>query len=123
MLPDINSNRRRPPMNESFQSMGNMARMGGAAGFKRDNVSGRGVPDPGLTGFTYNDPNSTRVSGMPSEEKIGASGMGSYKPTQQSSPMRALDLTQRRSGQTSSVSDQALDLTQEVSGQHGSGAV
>ena len=44
-------------MNESFQSMGSMARMGGAAGFKRDNVGGRGVPDPGLTGFTYNDPN------------------------------------------------------------------
>ena len=57
VLPDIGSARRRPPMNESFQSMGSMARMSGAAGFKRDNVGGRGVPDPGLTGFTYNDPN------------------------------------------------------------------
>ena len=32
--------------------------MTGAAGFKRDSVATRGVPDPGLTGFTYNDPNT-----------------------------------------------------------------
>ena len=44
-------------MGESFHSMG---RMSGAAGFKRDSVASRGVPDPGLTGFTYNDPNSNR---------------------------------------------------------------
>jgi len=43
-------------MGESFQSMG---RMTGAAGFKRDSVASRGhggAPDPGLTGFSYNDP-------------------------------------------------------------------
>jgi len=32
--------------------------MSGAAGFKRDSVQGgsRGMPNPGLTGFSYNDP-------------------------------------------------------------------
>ena len=58
MLPDISGHRRKPQMGESFTSMGNMGRMTGAAGFKRDSVSGRGVPNPGLTGFSYNDPNA-----------------------------------------------------------------
>ena len=44
-------------MGESFQSMG---RMTGAAGFKRDSVASKGVPDAGLTGFSYNDPASAR---------------------------------------------------------------
>lgn len=57
MLPDIGGHVRRPPMNESFHSMG---RMTGAAGFKRDSIVSRGVPDAGLTGFSYNDPNSNR---------------------------------------------------------------
>ena len=35
--------------------------MTGAAGFKRD-----GAPDPGLTGFSYNDPN-----GPPSNTRFG----------------------------------------------------
>ena len=35
MLPDIA--RKRAPMNDTFQSMGSMGRMTGAAGFKRDN--------------------------------------------------------------------------------------
>ena len=35
--------------------------MTGAAGFKRDSVSSRGVPNPGLTGFSYNDPNKSGV--------------------------------------------------------------
>ena len=56
MLPDIGGHKRRPPMGESFQSIG---RMSGAAGFKRESVPSRGgKPDPGLTGFTYNDPNT-----------------------------------------------------------------
>lgn len=43
-------------MGESFQSMG---RMTGAAGFKRDSVQGGGNgPNPGLTGFSFNDPSS-----------------------------------------------------------------
>ena len=58
VLPDIGGHRK-APMGESFQSMG---RMTGAAGFKRDSVQGsaRGIPNAGLTGFSYNDPtNST----------------------------------------------------------------
>lgn len=54
MLPDIGGHKRRPPMGETFHSMG---RMTGAAGFKRDSVASRGGPDPSMTGFTYNDRN------------------------------------------------------------------
>ena len=61
MLPDIGAHRKgQPPMGASFQSMG---RMTGAAGFKRDSVASRGGggnPYPGLTGFTYNDPNAAQ---------------------------------------------------------------
>ena len=60
MLPGIGDHKRRPPMGDSFQSIG---RMSGAAGFKRDSVASRGgKPDPGLTGFTYNDPNTPITS-------------------------------------------------------------
>ena len=46
--------------------------MTGAAGFKRDNVSGRGVPDSaGLTGFSYKDSSG----GQNSQRGIGAVAM------------------------------------------------
>jgi len=52
MFPDIN--KRRAPLNDTLHSMG---RMTGAAGFKRENVPSK-IPDPGLIGFTYRDPNA-----------------------------------------------------------------
>ena len=73
-------------MGASFQSMGNMGRMTGAAGFKRDSVSGN-------TGFNYaGGPGNTQTSsfGMnqPTDDmsysKMG--GAGGYKP---SSPMKS----------------------------------
>ena len=68
MLPGISDHKRRPPMGESFHSMG---RMTGAAGFKRDSVASRGgAPDPGLTGFTYNDPNTPMM--RPEKENAGS---------------------------------------------------
>ena len=82
MLPDINANKRRPPMGESFHSMG---RMTGAAGFKRESVSSRGVPDPGLTGFTYNDPNKVSAVGSTTRYTAGGatqtSSFGVNQPT------------------------------------------
>ena len=62
MLPDIGGHRKGPPMGESFQSMG---RMTGAAGFKRDSVQGsaRGIPNAGLTGFSYNDNSTNKYAG------------------------------------------------------------
>ena len=47
MLPDIGGHKRHHQMGESFQSMGNMGRMTGAAGFKRDSVQGAS------SGFNY----------------------------------------------------------------------
>jgi len=74
-----------------------MGRMTGAAGFKRDSVASRGgKPDPGLTGFTYNDPNATVSSnrngpaglpqtsyfgGVPADDQLpGAYGMKQASP-------------------------------------------
>ena len=89
-LPDISSHKRRPPMGESFQSMG---RMTGAAGFKRDNLNsgGNGPPNAGLTGFSFKDPSSTPkiASGNtqtssfgvnnPTEDHLSGSGMNSTR--------------------------------------------
>lgn len=52
-----------------------MGRMTGAAGFKRDSVASRGFPDPGLTGFSYNDPSSNR--GPASSTQTSKFGMNS----------------------------------------------
>ena len=101
MLPDISGPRRRapPPTGDSFASKG---RMTGAAGFKRDNVSGRGVPDPSLTGFSYKDPsapsshrggiagNNTQSSSFginpPNDDQLSGTGMG--KAFQTASPAK-----------------------------------
>merc|ERR1712107_908143 len=57
-----------------------MGRMSGAAGFKRDSVASRGgKPDPGLTGFSYNDPNATPVMSQRGQNMAGntqTSGFG-----------------------------------------------
>ena len=76
--------------------------MTGAAGFKRENASGRGVPDAGLTGFSYKDPsgqsshrggiagNNTQSSSFginqPTDEQLSGSGMG--KAFQTTSPAK-----------------------------------
>ena len=81
MLPDITGHRRKPQMGESFQSMG---RMTGAAGFKRDSVSSRGMPNPGLTGFTYNDPNAAPSGNRYTPggtTQTSSFGMGGREPT------------------------------------------
>lgn len=78
-------------MGESFHSMG---RMTGAAGFKRDSVASRGgAPDPGLTGFSYHDPNTPMLN----PNKIGASALGVDKPTEDHSGNSAMkkSFTQR----------------------------
>ena len=73
-LPDIGGHKNRVPMGESFQSMG---RMTGAAGFNRDSAGGRGVPDPGLTGFSYNAPSERGMAG-----NTQTSTFGMNKPTE-----------------------------------------
>ena len=87
MLPDISGHKRRPQMGESFQSMGNMGRMTGAAGFKRDSVQGS-------TGYNYaggvpgNTQSSSFGMNQPTDDmsytKMG--GAAGYKP---SSPMKS----------------------------------
>ena len=48
-----------------------MGRMTGAAGFKRDSVGGGNMPNPGLTGFSYNDPSQPRIGGTTQTSSFG----------------------------------------------------
>ena len=55
--------------------------MTGAAGFKRDSVAGRGVPDPGLVGFTYNDPSNVKMHRVATDTSH-SSVFGMDRPTE-----------------------------------------